>query len=87
MSTPLVIDHENAVTLASSLAALTGESVTASIVAALSERLARERQARVAAASRAMAHAIAVNLRAEGRYPTQVPAYGWCRPPVDDLVG
>ena len=83
MDTPLVIDSEDALRLASALSALTGESLTASIVAALGERLEREQAAREREAARRLARAIAVNMRQEGRYLTAVPAYGWCRTPAD----
>ena len=41
MDTPLVIDNADAFRLASQLTVLTGESLTATIVAALNERLER----------------------------------------------
>jgi hypothetical protein len=78
MDTPLVIDNEDAVRLASALAELTGESLTASIVAALGERLAREEASRRQAAGRTLTRAIAANIRQEGRHMAGVPAFGWC---------
>ncbi len=81
MDTPLVIDSEDAARLATALARLTGESLTASVVAALGERLAREEAARDRQASRSLARAIAINAAREGRHPDCVPAYGWCTVP------
>jgi hypothetical protein len=78
MDTPLVIDNEDALRLASALAELTGESLTASIVAALDERLARERATRQRQAAHSLSRAIAANVRQEGRHLTSVPAHGWC---------
>jgi hypothetical protein len=78
MDTPLVIDNEDAMRLASALTELTGESLTASIVAALGERLAREREARRRAAAESLTRAIAANIRQESWHLARVPAYGWC---------
>ncbi len=79
MDTPLVIDSEDAVRLASALTALTGESLTASLVAALNERLAREQAARRRQATHSLSRAIAANCRQEGLHVPRVPAHGWCR--------
>jgi hypothetical protein len=81
METPLVIDSEDAVRLASALSELTGESLTETVAAALSERLAREMEARERAAARNLARAIAMNVSREGRLLDCVPAYGWCSAP------
>jgi hypothetical protein len=78
MDTPLVIDNEEALRLASALTELTGESLIASIVASLGERLAREREARRRAASEILTRAIAANVRQEGQHLARVPAHGWC---------
>jgi hypothetical protein len=85
MDTPLVIDSEDALRLASALTALTGENLTASIVAALGERLERERESRQREASRVLARAIAANVRQEGLHLARVPDHGWCRTAVDPL--
>ena len=79
MDTLLVIDNEDAIGLASSLAALTGKSVSASIVAALSESLERDRTARGREDARKLSRAIAANIRQEGRHLACVPDHGWCR--------
>jgi len=85
MNTPLVIDSKDALRLASALTALTGESLTDSIVAALGERLEREHEARQRAAARSVTRAIAANIRQEGRHLARVPQHGWCRMAVDGL--
>ncbi len=79
MDTPLVIDNEDARRLASALTALTGESLTASIVAALQERLAREQDARRRQSARHLGRAIAANIRQEGRHLACIPDHGWCQ--------
>jgi len=79
MDTPLVIDNEETLRLASALTELTGESLTASIVAALNERLARERAARQRTAAQALTRAIAANLRQESLHLARVPVHGWCQ--------
>jgi len=81
MDTPLVIDSEDAARLAAALARLTGESLTASVVGALNERLARAEQARDAQDARNLARAIRINADREGRHLDCVPAYGWCNAP------
>jgi hypothetical protein len=85
MDTPLVIDNEDAIRLASQLTALTGESLTATIVAALNERLTRERETRQIEAARSLSRAVAANVRQEGRHLASVPDHGWCRTAVDGL--
>lgn len=60
----MVIDSDEAYALADELSALTGESITASVMVALRERLARERQAREHGARRAGAEALGRALRA-----------------------
>ncbi len=85
MDTPLVIDNEDALRLASQLTALTGESLTATIVAALGERLERERESRKREAAFSLSRAIAANVRQEGRHLACVPDHGWCRTAVDGL--
>jgi antitoxin VapB len=79
MDTPLVIDNEDALRLASALAALTGESLTAAIVAALGERLEREQAVRHREAERRLSRAIAANVRQEAGHLARVPDHGWCR--------
>jgi hypothetical protein len=79
MDTPLVIDNEDALRLASALTALTGESFTASIVAALTERLHRERETRQHEAGRNLTRAIAANIRQEALHLPRVPLHGWCQ--------
>jgi hypothetical protein len=79
MDTPLVIHSEDALRLASALTALTGENLNAIIVAALNERLERERASRQRAAGNSIARAIAANIRQEGRHLARVPDHGWCR--------
>jgi hypothetical protein len=79
MDTPLVIDSEDAVRLASALTELTGESLTATLVAALKERLERENAARRRQAAHSLSRAIAANLRQEGSHLSRVPLHGWCR--------
>ncbi len=79
MDTPLVIDNEHALRLASALTELTGESLTASIVAALTERLHREREARQHEAARSLTRAIAANIRQEALHLPRVPLHGWCQ--------
>ena len=79
MDTPLVIDSEDAVRLTSALAALTGESLTASLVAALGERLEREQATRRRQAAHSLSRAIAANSRQEGLHLPRVPTHGWCR--------
>jgi hypothetical protein len=79
MDTPLVIDNEETLRLASALTELTGESLTASIVAALHERLARERASRQRTAGQALTRAIAANVRQESRHLARIPDHGWCQ--------
>jgi hypothetical protein len=79
MDTPLVIDNADARRLASALTELTGESLTAGIVAALTERLAREREARQQQAARSLTRAIAANIRQEALHLPRVPVHGWCQ--------
>jgi hypothetical protein len=79
MDTPLVINNEDASRLAAALTRLTGESATASIVAALTERLARERGERDSDAARSLSRAIAANIRQETQHLSRVPQHGWCR--------
>jgi hypothetical protein len=86
MDTPLVIDSEAASRLATALASLTGQSVTATVVAALGERLARE-TARDAGAARSLVRAIAINADREGRHLDCVPTYGWCNAPTVSALG
>ncbi|MBS0560476.1 MAG: type II toxin-antitoxin system VapB family antitoxin [Proteobacteria bacterium] len=81
MDTPLVIDSEDAARLAAALSRLTGESLTASVVGALNERLARAEQARDAQDARSLARAIRINADREGRHLDRVPSYGWCSMP------
>ena len=81
MDTPLVIDSEHAVRLASALSALTGESLSAAIVAALDDKLKREREARERQEAQHLARAIAINARQQGRHLACVPDHGWCRTP------
>ena len=66
MGAQLNIKSEDAYRLASELAALTGESLTAAVTAAVRERLERERRARDEdrAARRARIEALAAELRA-----------------------
>jgi hypothetical protein len=80
MDTPLVIDSEDAVRLASALSALTGESLTATLVAALNERLQREEATRRRQATHSLSRAIAANCRQEGLHLPRVPVHGWCQP-------
>ncbi len=79
MDMPLVIENEDALRLASALTELTGESVTATIVAALNERLARERETRRQAASVSLGRAIAANIRQESAHLARVPVHGFCQ--------
>jgi hypothetical protein len=85
MDTPLVIDNEDALSLASQLTALTGESLTATIVAALNERLHRQRESRQLDAARSLSRAIAANVRQECRHFACVPDHGWCRTTAEGL--
>jgi hypothetical protein len=79
MDTPLVIDNQDALRLAAVLAELTGESLTASILASLEERLARERASRQRTAGQALTRAIAANVRQESRHLARIPDHGWCQ--------
>jgi antitoxin VapB len=79
MDTPLVIDNEDAIRLTSALAALTGETLSVALVAALRERLEREQVIRWHDAQRRLGRAIAANLRQEGLHLARVPNHGWCR--------
>jgi hypothetical protein len=79
MDTPLVIDSEDAIRLATALAALTGESLTASLVAALGERLERKKAARQRQSEHSLSRAIAANLRQETLHLPRVPVHGWCQ--------
>jgi hypothetical protein len=87
MDTPLVIDNEAAIRLASALTALTGQSLTDSLVAALGERLERERATRQTEAARTLTRAIAANVRQEGLNLARVPAHGWCRMAAGGAAG
>lgn len=69
MSTQLNIKSDDAYRLASELASLTGESLTAAVTTALRERLERQRRARDKAALRERLVELATEIRAHMREP------------------
>jgi antitoxin VapB len=71
----LNIKSEDGYRLATELAALTGESLTTAVTAALRERLEREQRARDRAAKLARLTALAAEIRASLR-PHAAPLYG-----------
>ena len=77
MGAQLNIKSEDAYRLASDLAALTGESLTAAVTAALRERLARERQAREADARLAALRAITADIRRHMDTPLPGSDHDW----------
>ena len=76
MAAQLNIKSEDAYRLAAELSALTGESLTTSVTAALRERLERERRARDRLARRERVTALAAELRAALRGPVR-SAHAW----------
>lgn len=66
MDHPFTIESSEAFALASELAALTGESLTDAVMAALRERLAREREL---AEKFAKVQAITADIRAHMKHP------------------
>ncbi len=76
MGAQLNIKSEDAYRLATDLAALTGESLTAAVTAALRERLERERRGRDLATRRRRLVELAGEIRAHMREPVSSD-HGW----------
>ena len=73
MATQLNIKSEDGYRLATALSALTGESLTTAVTAALRERLDREQHARDRARKHARLTALAAELRASLRHAGPLP--------------
>ena len=73
MASQLNIKSEDGYRLATALSALTGESLTTAVTAALRERLDREHHARDRASKRARLAALAAELRASLRHAGPLP--------------
>ncbi len=82
MASQLNIKSEDGYRLATALSALTGESLTTAVTAALRERLDREEHTRDRARKRARLAALAAELRASLRHPGPLP-----RDPLYDTLG
>ncbi len=82
MASQLNIKSEDGYRLATALAALTGESLTTAVTAALRERLDREEHARDRAGRRARLVALAAELRASLRHAGPLP-----QDPLYDALG
>ncbi len=77
MGAQLNIKSDDAYRLASELAGLTGESLTAAVTAALRERLARERRARDVDARLAALRAITADIRRHMATPLPGSDHSW----------
>jgi antitoxin VapB len=77
MGHQLNIKSEDAYRLASELAELTGESLTAAVTTALRERLEREQAARNREARMARVRAITADIRRNLRHPLPTSDHSW----------
>ena len=77
MGHQLNIKSEDAYRLASELAQLTGESLTAAVTAALRERLEREQAARDRDGRMARVRAITADIRRNLRHPLPTSDHSW----------